>query len=125
MAKNKSTLPTDLVEHYDRLIATQPTLTRKGAKAAYTSLNGHMTSFLTHEYLALRLSKDDREAFVAEHGTDPVIQYGAVMKEYVAVPEKLYANTKEAAKLFASSVAYVGSLKPKATTRRKSGGQRR
>lgn len=125
MAKNQSTLPTDLLEHYDRLIATQPSLTRKGAKSAYTSLNGHMTSFLTPEYLALRLSKDAREAFVAKHGTDPVVQYGAVMKEYVAVPEKVYANTKQAAKLFAASVAYVGSLKPKATTRKKSSGQRR
>ena len=53
----------------------------------YTSRNGHMFSLLTKEgKLALRLPDEDREAFVIKYGTEPVVQYGAVMKEYVEIP---------------------------------------
>ena len=35
----------DVLGVYDRIIATQPEVTRKGATMPYTSLNGHMFSF--------------------------------------------------------------------------------
>ena len=47
-------------------------------------------------------------------------QHGTVMKEYVAVPDRLLKKTQELKKYFAISYAYVGSLKPKATTRKAS-----
>jgi hypothetical protein len=54
----------DVLDLYDRLIATQPDLQRKGATMPHTSLNGHMFSFLTPEgHLALRLPLPEREAF--------------------------------------------------------------
>jgi hypothetical protein len=39
--------------------------------------------------------------------------YGAVMKEYVTVPDKLLRNTKELQKYFELSHAYTKTLKPK------------
>lgn len=41
------------------------------------------------------------------------------MKEYVVVPDQLLKKTKELKTYFDLSVAYVGSLKPKPTTKRK------
>ena len=46
-------------------------------------------------------------------------QYGIVMKEYIIVPDKLLANTKELEKYFDLSYEYVKSLKPKPTAKTK------
>jgi hypothetical protein len=42
-----------------------------------------------------------------------------IMKEYVIVPNKLLANTRELKKYFDQSYEYVKSLKPKPTTKTK------
>ena len=121
MAKPVPAVPAARLALYEKLVATNPAVQRKGAANPYTSLNGHMFSFLTKEgQLALRLSKEDREAFVARFKTKPCIQYGAVMKEYVIVPDSLLKKTREAKKYFDMSYAYVGSLKPKPTKRKSS-----
>jgi len=50
---------------YDKLVATNPDVERKGATVPYTSINGHMFSYLSNEgKLALRLSTDLRDAFL-------------------------------------------------------------
>ena len=109
----------DVLDLYDRVIASQPDVQRKGATMPYTSVNGHMFSFLTRDgYLALRLPAPERDAFLARYGTGLCEQYGKVMKEYVAVPESLLRNVDELAQHFRTSYAYVSSLKPKPTTRR-------
>jgi len=59
----------DPLAAYERLVATVPGVERKGAKMPYTSANGNMSSFLDSGTLALRLSKDDRDRFIAEFGT--------------------------------------------------------
>ena len=54
----------DVLDLYNRLIATQSDVQRKGASMPYTSVNGHMFSFLTADgHLALRLPAAEREAF--------------------------------------------------------------
>ncbi len=101
---------------YEKLVATNPKVDRKGATMPYTSLNGHMFSLLTREgWLALRLPSDAREAFLKKHKTKLCVQYGTVMKEYVEVPDALLRKTTELRKYFDRSYAYVGSLKPKPT----------
>ena len=103
---------------YDALVATHPELERKGATMPYTSMNGHMFSFLTPDgTLALRLSAEDREAFLEAYQTPPVEQHGAVMKEYVAVPDDLHARVEVMQPWFDRSCDYAGSLKPKPTKR--------
>ncbi|HLR04707.1 MAG TPA: hypothetical protein VK117_02780 [Pyrinomonadaceae bacterium] len=55
---------------YEKLVATNPKVDRKGATMPYTSLNGHMFSLLTREgWLALRLPSDAREAFLKKYKT--------------------------------------------------------
>src|SRR3974390_2008821 len=85
-----------MLELYDKLVATIPKLERKGDKVPYTSLNGHMFSYLgkTGE-LALRLPETEREAFIKKYKTKLCELYGVVQKEYVIVPEPLLKKTKE------------------------------
>ncbi len=102
-------------------MATNPDVERKGAAMPYTSLNGHMFSFLTNTgKLALRLPDDERGAFLKKYKTRLCEQHGTVLKEYVEVPDALLKKTRELKKYFDVSSAYVASLKPKATTRKKS-----
>lgn len=99
---------------YDRLLATHPDLERKGKKMLYTSVNGHMFTYFSQEgVLGIRLSKEDQEAFAAQYDTPPFVQYGAVMKGYVTVPDTLLQNTAELEPYLELSYNYVMSLKPK------------
>jgi hypothetical protein len=109
----------DVLDLYDQVIATQPDVRRKGAKMPYTSVNGHMFSFVTQDgHLALRLPERERDAFLVRYDTRLCEQYGKVMKEYVEVPDGLLRNVDELTQHFRTSYAYVSSLKPKPTTRR-------
>jgi hypothetical protein len=108
------------LELYEKLVATNPKVERKGATFPYTSLSGHMSSILTKTgTLALRLPAAERDKFLKKYKTKLSVQYGTVMKEYVEVPDALLKNTRELKKFFDLSYAYVGSLKPKPTTRKK------
>jgi hypothetical protein len=77
-----------------------------------------MFSFVDSSGLALRLSRDDRAAFIAEFRTTLHEAHGHVMKEYVTVPEAVLANTAALAPWFAASWTYASTLKPKPTTRK-------
>ncbi|HXA49401.1 MAG TPA: hypothetical protein VNV86_03815 [Candidatus Acidoferrum sp.] len=49
-------------------MATNPDVERKGAAVPYTSVNGHMFSYLSKEgKLALRRPEEDREAFLKQY----------------------------------------------------------
>ena len=120
MSKPAKRVPADKLELYEKLVATNPIVERKGVTTPYTSLNGHMFSFLTETgMLAIRLSSEARDSFRAKYKTAPVERYGSIMKEYVEVPDALLENTHELKKYFGLSYAYVESLKPKPTKRRK------
>jgi hypothetical protein len=112
--------PSDKLELYEKLVATNPNVERKGATVPYTSLNGHMFSYLSKEgKLALRLPPEQREAFLKKYKSKLCEAYGIVQKEYVEVPDSLLASTRELKKYFDCSYDYVSSLKPKPTTRKK------
>jgi hypothetical protein len=113
MAK-KEIVDASLLALYDALIKTVKSVERKGASMPYTSVNGHMFSFLDKEgRLGLRLSEEDRKEFLNKFKTKLCEQHGTVLKEYVLVPDKLFKNTKELSAYFKSSLKYVSSLKPK------------
>jgi hypothetical protein len=117
---NSRAVPPDKLALYDKLVATNPSIERKGATVPYTSLNGHMFSYLSKEgKLALRLSAGEREAFLKKYNAKLCEAYGIVQAEYVEVPDSLLASTRELKKFFDRSYAYVGSLKPKPTTKKK------
>jgi hypothetical protein len=117
--KDASHLPPGRLEAYERLVATVPGLERKGATMPYTSVNGHMSSFLAEDgTLALRLSSEDRARFIAEHGAALHVAHGTTMKEYLSVPDALADDVEALRPWFAAGFAYVASLKPKATAKR-------
>ena len=108
------------LELYDALVATNSSVERKGAAMPYTSLNGHMFSFLTKTgKLALRLPAKERAAFLEKHRAKLCEQHGTVLEEYVEVPDALLAKTKDLKKYFDASHAYVASLKPKPSAKKK------
>jgi hypothetical protein len=113
-------IPPDRLEQYDRLIAGAPGVVRKGATMPYTSLNGHMFSYLREGTLVLRLPPAERVAFLERFDARLQEAYGIVQKEYVRVPEAVFADTTELAPYFRASLAYVAAMKPKPTTRRSS-----
>jgi hypothetical protein len=107
------------VDLYDKLIATHPEIERKGAPNPYTSLNGNMFTLLQDSRsLAIRLPEDKREEFLKKYKTTLFKAYGAVMKEYVAVPDALLKNTRELQKYLELSYEYVKTLKSKPTKRK-------
>ena len=86
----------DKLELYEKLVATNPSVKRKGATVPYTSLNGHMFSYLGKAgKLALRLPSGEREAFLKKYKTKLCEAYGKVQPEYVEVPDFLLSSTLE------------------------------
>jgi hypothetical protein len=113
-------LPLEKLELYEKLVATNPSVKRKGATVPYTSLNGHMFSYLSKEgKLALRLPVGEREVFLKKYKAKLCEAYGIVQPEYVEVPDSLLSSTRELKKFFDCSYEYVGSLKPKPTSKKK------
>jgi len=118
-AKAKCLVPPDKLALYDKLIATHPKIERKGAANAYSSLNGHMFTLLGKSgTLALRLPEEEREQFLKKYKTTLFEAYGAVMNEYVTVPDALLKDTKTLGKYLARSYAYIETLKPKPTKKK-------
>jgi len=117
---------TAALAYYERLIATNPAVERKGDTVPYTSLNGHMFSALHKDNtMALRLPEQERVAFLAKYRTTLAAQYGVVQPEYVVVPDALLAKTKELQPYFAASYEYVSGMKPKATAKKKASAKKR
>jgi hypothetical protein len=117
MADQRCTV--DTLRHYDNVIATILKVERKGATMPYTSVNGHMFSFLTPTgTLVLRLPTEERNAFLKKYKTKLCERHGRVLEEYVGVPDSLLKKTQELKKFFALSHAYVALLKPKPTKRK-------
>jgi len=116
MPAKKKIVPSDKLELYEKLVRTNPNVERKGAANPYTSLNGHMFSYLNQEgSLALKLPEEEREKFLQKYKTTLFEAYGAVMREYVKVPDALLRDTKKLAPYFKISYEYVKTLKPKPT----------
>ncbi|NQV40906.1 MAG: hypothetical protein HQ506_01015 [Candidatus Marinimicrobia bacterium] len=105
---------------YEALLATNPQVERKGKTMPYTSRNGHMFSFLDKQgVMALRLPNSARESFLVEFKTSLSEQYGAVMKEYVSIPQDMLESTSDLKPYFDVSYDHIGTLKPKPTTKKK------
>jgi hypothetical protein len=104
---------------YQKLIATIPNLERKGDVNPYTAINGNMFTLLHQSSrLAIRLPDDKREEFLKRYKTTLFEAYGAVMKEYVAVPDAMLKNTKELKKYLEFSYEYAKTLKAKPTKKK-------
>lgn len=113
-------IPPRKLELYDRLIATNSNLERKGVTLPYTSLNGNMFTFLADTgSMAIRLPAEERERFMKKYRTKLYERQGTVLKEYVVVPAGLLEKTKELKPYLEKSYEYAKALKPKPTKRKK------
>lgn len=102
------------LEAYKTALALLPEVELKGKTMPYTSKNGHMYSILSKEgTLGLRLDEAQRINFEKKYNTQPFKQYGAVMKEYVSVPDEVLYSPKKLTKYVQMSVAYIDLLEPK------------
>jgi TfoX/Sxy family transcriptional regulator of competence genes len=119
--QKKGAIPPEKVALYEKAVSALPGVERKGADNPYASLNGNMFSLSSAvtETMALRLPKEEREAFLKKYKSRLFEAYGAVMKEYVTVPDALLRNTKELQKYMALSYEYAKTLKPKAAKKRR------
>jgi predicted DNA-binding protein (MmcQ/YjbR family) len=112
--KKTSKIPAATMELYEKLIATNPDIERKGDVHPYTSMNGHMFSYLDQTgTMGLRLPKDELEAFLKKYKTKLFVSYGVVKKDWATVPDSLLKNTKELKKYLQISYQHVQTLKPK------------
>ena len=119
MADKKNSPASETVILYEKLIATIPKLERKCPANPYTSMNGNMFTILHQaRTLAIRLPENEREQFLKKYKTSLFEAYGAVMKEYVTVPDALLKKTKELQKYLELSYEYAKSLKSKPTKKK-------
>jgi TfoX/Sxy family transcriptional regulator of competence genes len=93
----KSGVPADKLALFDKLIA------------------GHPESSGT---LAMRLPDGARTEFLKKYKSKLFEAYGAVMNEYVTVPDDLLGKTKELQKYLSLSYEYAKGLKPKPTKKK-------
>lgn len=108
------------LEIYDQLIEQFPEIDRKGKANPYTSVNGHMFSFLGKDgILAVRLSDEDKSAYEEKYKTGPVISYNAVMRGYVPIVDEVFYNQELLKSYIEKSYNYISSLKPKPTKKNK------
>ena len=117
--EKKSGVPAEKLELFDQLIAVRPEIERKGANNAYAAVNGNMFLLMQADgVLAIRLPEDERAEFLKKYKAKLHEAYGAVMKEYVAVPEAALGKTKEMQKYVAASYDYAKTLKAKPTKKK-------
>lgn len=121
MTSKKSTkAPADKVALYDKLIATNPSVERKGDTNPYTSYNGNMFTHLAPDgMLAIRLPEPERSLFIKKYKTRLQESYGVIRKEYVVVPGSLLKKTNELKEYFDISYEYATTLNAKPTTKQK------
>lgn len=113
-AAKKSAIPAEKLAVYERLIATNPDIERKGDVHPYTSHNGHMFTYLDQTgALGIRLPKEEVDAFLKKYKTTLFVSYGVVKKDWVTVPDTLLKDTKTLKKYLEISYEYVQTLKPK------------
>lgn len=107
------------LERYRKLVADATGEKVRGKANPYTSMNGNMFSFLDKAgTLCLRLSDEDRAAFFTTFEVGPVVQYGAVMKEYVSMPPQVVADPVALQGWFSRCLAYARTLPAKPTRKK-------
>ena len=114
-SEKNSSIPDAKLAVHEKLIATMPEIERKGDVHPYTSRNGHIFSYLDQTgAMGLRLPKEEMEAFLKKYKTTLFVSYGAVKKDWAAVPDYVACRrSSELKKYLKISYEYTGTLKPK------------
>jgi len=117
--KGTSAAPAATITRYDKLVASDPSVERKGATMPYTSVSGKMFSFLSSDgVVALRLPDGEREAFLKKYRAKLAVSHDTVLVDWVAVPPSLLTKTAELKPYFRKSRAYAETLGAKRAPKR-------
>ena len=104
----------DKLALYDALVRSCKGIERKGKTMPYTSSNGYMFSLFNKSgELGIRLPKDVQEQFKLDFNTGIFMSYGAVMKDYVKVPDDMLNDVKTLKPYLELGLKLVNGLKPK------------
>lgn len=104
----------DHLKIYTAIISTCDGFDIKGKTMPYTSSNGHMFSQLNKEgELGIRFSKSVQEDYFKSLNTSYYISYGAKMRGYVLIPDRLWKEPDTIKRMLEESFAYVNGLEPK------------
>ncbi len=120
--KAKLTIPEDKLQAYHQLVESIPEIAlNSGFGFPYTSLNGHMFSFIAKTGSAgIRLPKIEREAFLKKFDTILFENHkGPILKEYVQISDDLLHKTEELIPYLQLALDYVKGLKPKPAKKKK------
>lgn len=80
----------------------------------YTSANGYMFSLFNKTCeIGIRFSKEAQEKYMKEFNTTLYKSYGAIMKGYILITEKMLSDLDNVVKLLDESYDYVMSLESK------------
>jgi hypothetical protein len=108
-----------ILEHYKRTVARHDGIEIKGAKTSYTAINGNMFSFVDDQTrLCLRFSEHRKSELNDVHKTTDVLQYGAVMRGYIPLPDSIISDASALNQLFSESLDFARGLKPKPTKKK-------
>jgi TfoX/Sxy family transcriptional regulator of competence genes len=84
-------------------------------------INRNMFAGVHQDNIFIRLSEDDRKTILSK--VSGVAQFepvkGHIMKEYITLPESLYQDAQMLQQWLKRSAAYVASLPPKASKKKK------
>lgn len=104
----------EVLNFYDSLVEKCEGFKRKGKTMPYTSANGYMFSLLNKAgELGFRFSEKRKKELIGKWESDEFKSYGATMKGYVLVPQRLFNNPEELAVYLTESFNYVNTLPPK------------
>ena len=102
-----------LIAHYEQAIADAPGVERKGKANPYTSANGHMFSQINKDdQLGIRLPKPRQKDLLDQYGAGPFKSYGATMRDYVCLTDKMLNTPGLTARLLAEGLAFVSAMPP-------------
>lgn len=111
--------PPEKLKLFEMAVSLVPEMELKGKNMWYTSMNGNMYTYMGKEgILGIRLSKEDYHTFRETYGVGDLKSYGAVMREYVPIPDELFNHRETLRGWMEKSHAYAKTLKPKPTTKK-------
>ncbi len=111
MAK-KISIPEEQLSKYDLAVSKVEGMDRKGVTSPYTSMNGNMYTIMRKDgILGIRLGENERKAFMEKYYAVPFENYGAMMKEYVEVPNEVLMDTDTIVEYLQMSHEYAKPLR--------------
>ena len=104
------------LKQFEFAVSLVPEMELKGRNMWYTSMNGNMYTYMGKEgIVGIRLGKEEYNAFRERFQVGDLKSHGAVMKEYVPIPQELFEDTETLKRYMEMTHDYAKTLPPKPT----------